>query len=178
LLGRRLNMTIFLNWKQWRAGLLACAVAAASSIAWAQTAPYAQVQRLIGAEQFDQALAVADGWLQNRPSDPQMRLLKSVIQSQTQQTQAALDTLTAITQEFPELPEPYNNLAVLHAQAGDLQEARLALEMALRINPAYSTAQRNLGDVYVQLALQAYQQAKQPELASRIDTLQQLTPKR
>jgi hypothetical protein len=35
-----------------------------------------------------------------------------------------------------------------------------------------------LGDVYVQLALQAYQQAKQPELASRIDTLQQLTPKR
>lgn len=178
MLGRILNMTIFLNWKQWRAGLLACTVAAASSLAWAQTAPYAQVQRLIGAEQFDQALALADGWLQNQPRDPQMRLLKGVIQSQTQQTQAALETLTAITQEFPELPEPYNNLAVLHAQAGDLQEARVALEMALRINPAYSTAHRNLGDVYVQMALQAYQQAKQPELASRIDTLQQLTPKR
>jgi Flp pilus assembly protein TadD len=178
LLGHRLNMMDFLIAKRLRAALVACAVVAVSSLAAAQTAPYAQVQRLIGAEQFDQALAVADGWLQNRPSDPQMRLLKGVIQSQTQQTQAALDTLTAITQEFPELPEPYNNLAVLHAQAGDLQEARVALEMALRINPAYSTAQRNLGDVYVQLALQAYQQAKQPELASRIDTLQQLTPKR
>ena len=61
---------------------------------------------------------------------------------------------------------------------GDLQQARVALEMALRINPAYSKAQRNLGDVYVQLALQAYQQAKQPELANRIEALQQLTPKR
>jgi Flp pilus assembly protein TadD len=164
--------------KRLRATMLSCMLAAVSGLAMAQTAPYAQVQRLIGAEQFDQALVVADDWLQNQPRDPQMRLLKGVIQSQTQQTQAALDTLTAITQEFPELPEPYNNLAVLHAQAGELQEARVALEMALRINPAYSTAHRNLGDVYVQLALQAYQQAKQPELASRIDTLQQLNPKR
>ena len=177
MLGHRLKMTIFLKWNVLRAGVLACALAA-TSWATAQTAPYAQVQRLIVAQQFDQALALADGWLQNQPRDPQMRLLKSVIQSQTQQSEAALATLTAITQEFPELPEPYNNLAVLHAQAGDLQQARLALEMALRINPAYSTAHRNLGDVYVQLALQAYQQAKQPELTTRIQTLQQLTPKR
>jgi Flp pilus assembly protein TadD len=171
-------MMVFFIAKRLRATMLGCMLATVSGLAMAQTAPYAQVQRLIGAEQFDQALAVADGWLQNQPRDPQMRLLKGVIQSQSQQTQAARETLTAITQEFPELPEPYNNLAVLHAQAGELQEARVALEMALRINPAYSTAQRNLGDVYLQLALQAYQQAKQPELASRIDTLQQLNPKR
>lgn len=170
-------MTIFLKWNMLRAAVLVGALAA-TSWAVAQSAPYAQVQRLIGAEQFDQALALADGWLQNQPRDPQMRLLKSVIQSQTQQNEAALATLTAITQEFPELPEPYNNLAVLHAQAGDLQQARMALEMALRINPAYSTAQRNLGDVYLQLALQAYQQAKLPELTTRINTLQQLPPKR
>jgi tetratricopeptide (TPR) repeat protein len=177
LLGHRLKMTIFLKWNLLRNAMLV-GILAASSWAAAQTAPYAQVQRLIGAQQFDQALTVANGWLQNQSRDPQMRLLKAVIQSQTQQNDAALATLTAITQEFPELPEPYNNLAVLHAQAGDLQQARIALEMALRINPAYSTAQRNLGDVYVQLALQAYQQAKQPELSSRIETLQQLTPKR
>jgi tetratricopeptide (TPR) repeat protein len=177
LLGHSLKMTIFLKWNVLRAVVIASALAA-SSWAAAQTAPYAQVQRLIGAQQLDQALTLADDWLQNQPRDPQMRLLKAVIQSQTQQKDAALATLTAITQEFPELPEPYNNLAVLHAQAGDLQQARLALEMALRINPTYSTAQRNLGDVYVQLALQAYQQAKQPELSSRIETLQQLTPKR
>jgi tetratricopeptide (TPR) repeat protein len=170
-------MTIFLKWNVLRAAILVTALTA-SSWAAAQSAPYAQVQRLITAEQFDQALSLADGWLQNQPTDPQMRLLKGVIQSKTQQNEAALTTLTAITQEFPELPEPYNNLAVLHAQAGDLQQARLALEMALRINPAYSTAQRNLGDVYVQLALQAYQQAKTPELTTHIQTLQQLTPKR
>jgi tetratricopeptide (TPR) repeat protein len=170
-------MTIFLKWTVLRAAVLACALST-SAWAMAQTAPYAQVQRLIGSQEFDQALVLVDGWLQNQPRDPQMRLLKAVIQSQTQRNEAALITLTAITQEFPELPEPYNNLAVLHAQAGDLQQARVALEMALRINPAYSTAQRNLGDVYVQLALQAYQQAKQPELANRIEALQQLTPKR
>lgn len=150
----------------------------ASSIVMAQNAPYAQVQRLIGAQEFDQALQVAQTWLQNQPRDPQMRLLVGVIQSETAQPEAALATITAITQEFPELPEPYNNLAVLHAQAGDLLQAREALEMALRINPAYATAQRNLGDVYVQLALQAYQQANLPALANHIQTLQQLTPTR
>lgn len=149
-----------------------------SSIVMAQNAPYAQVQRLIGAQAFDQALEVAQKWLENQPRDPQMRLLVGVIQSETAQPEAALATITAITQEFPELPEPYNNLAVLHAQAGDLLQAREALEMALRINPAYVTAQRNLGDVYVQLALQAYQQANLPALAKHIQTLQQLTPTR
>ena len=170
-------MTFFLKWNTLRGVVVSWALVM-SPWAYAQTAPYEEVQRLIGTAQFDQALVLVDGWLQNQPRDPQMRLHKAAIQSQTQQTGAALDTLNAITQDFPELPEPYNNLAVLHAQAGDLQQARVALEMALRIHPTYRIALRNLGDVYVQLALQVYQQAQQTELNSRIETLQQLTPKR
>ena len=36
-----------------------------------------------------------------------------------------------------------------------------ALEAALRVNPNYAVAHNNLGDVYVQLARQAYERALQ-----------------
>ena len=36
-----------------------------------------------------------------------------------------------LTEDFPELPEPYNNLAVLYAADGQLDRARAALELAL-----------------------------------------------
>lgn len=125
----------------------------------AQEAPYAQVQRLINAGQLVDALQTADSWLGEQAKDPQMRFLKGVIQSQQGQNDAAVETFTLITQDYPELPEPYNNLAVLHAAARRYDSARAALEMAVQLNPSYATAQQNLGDVYTQLALQAYGQA-------------------
>lgn len=148
-----------------------------ASAAAAQTAPYADVQRLIDARQLDTALQQADAYLAQRPRDPQMRFLKGVIQSGQGQEQAALDTFTALTQDYPELPEPYNNLAVLHAQRHQLDQARAALEMAIRLHPRYATAHQNLGDVHGRLALQAYQEAlrlnpDQPELRARLSALQ------
>jgi tetratricopeptide (TPR) repeat protein len=59
------------------------------------------------------------------------------------------------------LPEPYNNLAVLYASQGQYDNARAALEMAIRTNPSYATAHENLGDVYAKLASQAYSKALQ-----------------
>lgn len=154
------------------------------STAGAQPAPYSQVQRLIGAGQLEQARTQADAWLVKQPRDPHMRLLVSVIQSRSQDADAALATLTALTREFPELPEPYNNLAVLHAAAGDLTQARSALEMAIQLNPAYATAHRNLGDLYLQLAQQAFHSAQQhnpgatelADTARAIGTLLQQSP--
>ena len=66
-----------------------------------------------------------------------------------------------MTQDFPELPEPHNNLAVLRAGAGQLDAARALLETALRLAPDYRTARENLGDVYVRLAARAYAAAAQ-----------------
>ena len=74
---------------------------------------------------------------------------------------AAIATLNLITEDYPELPEPHNNLAVLYAAQGQLDKAKSALETALRINPAYATAHENLGDVYAQLASQSYSRALQ-----------------
>ena len=65
----------------------------------------------------------------------------------------------ALAQEHPELPEPHNNLALLHARAGRLEAARLALETALRNEPSNGTARLNLGHVHLQLAIQAWERA-------------------
>jgi tetratricopeptide (TPR) repeat protein len=68
-----------------------------------------------------------------------------------------------LNQDYPELPEPYNNLAVLYAGQGDLDKARIALEMAIRTNPSYAAAHENLGDVLLQLASQSYAKGLQYE---------------
>ena len=72
---------------------------------------------------------------------------------------AAKAALLEITQQFPEIPEPYNNLAVLEAETGRLEEAREYLEMALKVQPNFATAYENLGDVYTRLAARAYGKA-------------------
>ena len=64
-----------------------------------------------------------------------------------------------LTQDHPDLPEPYNNLAVLHAARGQLDRARELLEQALRHDPNYFAAQENLGDVFARLAQRAYEKA-------------------
>ena len=145
--------------------LLSCCksllLAAVFCMSAAHADDYAEVTRLSSAGQLPQALTKADEYLAARPRDPQMRFLKGVIQGQLGQREAAIATLNLITEDYPELPEPHNNLAVLYAAQGQLDKAKASLETALRINPAYATAHENLGDVYAQLASQSYSRALQ-----------------
>ena len=122
---------------------------------------YADVSKLIGARQFPQALAKAEQYLSAKPRDPQMRFLKGVIQGETGKTGEAIETFTKITEDYPELAEPYNNLAALYAGQSQFDKARAALEMAIRINPNYAIAHENLGDVHARLAGQSYSRALQ-----------------
>jgi tetratricopeptide (TPR) repeat protein len=135
------------------------AAALVTGSAWADD--YADVSRLMRAGQYPEALAKSDQYLATKPKDPQMRFLKGVIQTETGKTNEAIATFTQITQDYPELPEPYNNMAVLYAGQSQFDKARAALEMAIRTNPSYSTAHENLGDVYAKLASQAYSKALQ-----------------
>lgn len=155
------------------------ALALPSPVAHAQEAPYPTVQRLLNAGQTDEAMKTAEAWLAEHERDAQMRFLKGVIQSQQGQNEAALATFTALTREFPELPEPHNNLAVLHAKAQRYDEARVALETAIRLNPSYARAHQNLGDLYVKLAAQAYTRSLELDgnnfgLRPRVQTLTQM----
>jgi tetratricopeptide (TPR) repeat protein len=122
---------------------------------------YADVSQMVRAGKLAEALVKADQYLTTKPRDPQMRFLKGVIQRDSGKTTEAIATFTRLTEDFPELPEPYNNLAVLYAGQSQFDKARTALEMAIRTNPSYSTAHENLGDVYAKLASQAYSKALQ-----------------
>ena len=140
-----------------RALFMAATLSAGS--AWADD--YADVSKLMRAGQYAEAMTKSDQYLATKPKDPQMRFLRGVIQTETGKTNDAIATFTQITQDYPELPEPYNNMAVLYAGQSQFDKARAALEMAIRTNPSYATAHENLGDVYAKLASQAYSKALQ-----------------
>jgi tetratricopeptide (TPR) repeat protein len=137
----------------------ALCLALAAPAAWADE--YSDVNGMIRSGQHAAALAKADQFLAAKPRDPQMRFLKGVAQTESGKPADAVTTFTKLTEDFPELPEPYNNLAVLYAGQNQFDKARAALEMAIRTNPSYATAHENLGDVYAKLASQAYSKALQ-----------------
>jgi Flp pilus assembly protein TadD len=138
------------------------------------------INRMFRAGQTAEAFAKLDQLLKTRPKDPQLRFLKGVMQADSQRRAEATSTFLQLTIDYPELPEPYNNLAVIHAAQGDYDKARAALEAALRAHPGYAAAHQNLGDVYVQLARQSYAQALQlepgnPAIPPKLVLLRQLT---
>ena len=105
------------------------------------------------------ALDKANRYLAKNPKDAQARFLKGLILADQGKTNDAIAVFTGLTEDFPELPEPYNNLAVLYASQSKYDAAKNALEMAIRTHPSYATAHENLGDIYAKMASLAYDKA-------------------
>ncbi len=144
--------------------------------ALAQADDYDDVATLMRSGQNSEALPRIEKFLQTRPRDAQMRFFKGLIQRDAGKPAEALATFNELVQDYPELPEPYNNLAVIYASQNELEKARAALDMALRNNPAYTIAHENMGDILTRMALQAYQRAQQlgagpGRLAAKIEAL-------
>jgi hypothetical protein len=118
------------------------------------------VSKLVSTGKLDEAEKRADVFLVANPKDAQMRFLKGVILAQRGKRPEAIEAFTTITQDYPELPEPYNNLAVIFAAQGQYDKAREALESAVRVAPNDATAHENLGDVYAALAARSYRDAR------------------
>ncbi|MDO4682683.1 MAG: tetratricopeptide repeat protein [Lautropia sp.] len=106
-----------------------------------------------------QALAIANAGLQHAPDDARLRFIKGVALNQLKRLPEAEAVFMALIDEYPELPEPYNNLAVIRAAQGRLEDARDALEASIRAVPDYTVAHENLGDLYAELAIRNWQQA-------------------
>jgi tetratricopeptide (TPR) repeat protein len=123
------------------------------------TPELAEASRLIREGQYAPARAKIDAVLATDAKNPQARFLKGVVQTDEAETEAAIGTFQALTEDYPELPEPYNNLAVIWAQQGDYEKARKALEVALASRPDYAIAHENLGDIYARLASTEYDRA-------------------
>jgi len=137
--------------------IIAVALLACSALSHA--APSDDARALLREGKPEEALHLLDEHLAASPEDTQTRFLKGVIQSERGDTDGAIETFRALIRDYPELAEPYNNLAVLYAGRGDYAAARDALEMAVRVKPDYATAYENLGDVHALLAMQAYEKA-------------------
>ncbi len=133
----------------------------ATAPATAQSDELQDANQLFKQGQLDRALNRVDVYLKGKPKDARGRFLKGLIFAEQGKPNDAIRVFTELTQEFPELPEPYNNLAVLYASQGHYDKARSALEMAIRTHPSYATAHENLGDLYAKMASQAYDKALQ-----------------
>ena len=119
----------------------------------------AEAARMIRDKEYVPATAKIDAVLAGDPRNPQARFLKGVLQTDQGDTEAAIAAFQGLTEDYPELPEPYNNLAVIWAKQGQYEKARKALELALASRPDYAIAHENLGDIYARLASGEYDRA-------------------
>lgn len=122
---------------------------------------YQEATKLFQAGQYAPALERVDNFLKTKPTDARARFLKGLILTEQNKPADAIRIFSALTADYPELPEPYNNLAVLYASQGQFDKARTELELAIRTHPSYATAHENLGDIYAKMASQAYDRALQ-----------------
>ena len=136
--------------------LLACLLCVGAG---ARADELADVQRIYYAGQPAAAMERADAFIRSHPNDPPMRFMKGVMLADAGRNADATAVFEQLIHDYPDIPEPYNNLAALQAAAGDYDRARLTLEQALRTNPNYAVAHENLGDVYAALAAQSYDRA-------------------
>lgn len=102
------------------------------------------------------ALSRAEQALVAKPKDAQLRFTKGVLLADLKQSAQAIEVFSQLNADYPELPDPLNNLAVLYAAQGRLDEARVALEAALRNDSQHRTARENLAGVYVRMAMRLW----------------------
>ena len=137
-----------------------------------------QAQAALNRRDPARALAMANAALQEAPGDARLRFLKGLALFQLKRMADAEHEFNGLIEEFPELPESYNNLAVVRAAQGNLEGARDALEAAIRSVPDYAVAYQNLGDLYLQLAAQRWRHAQKlapsPVRATRLKALETL----
>lgn len=152
-----------------------------SACAGAQSGDFQEASRLARAGQPAQALERLDGVLKANPKDARARMLKGTILTDLGKVAEAIDTFNSLVDDYPELPEPYNNLAVIYAAQGQYDKARNALELSIRAHPSYATAHENLGDVHARIAAQSYEKAVQLDknnagARGKLEKLRELLP--
>jgi Flp pilus assembly protein TadD len=135
------------------------ALSGAPCVPAAQTDDLAAARAALRGGDLAAAAMAVDRYLVAKPGDERGRFLKGVILSEQGRTNDAFAVFFALTQDHPELAEPYNNIAVIYASRGEYERARDALENAIRANPEYAVAYANLGDLYARLAARAYEKA-------------------
>nr|VFJ62769.1 MAG: Tetratricopeptide repeat-containing protein [Candidatus Kentron sp. FW] len=137
-----------------------CAFALVGNVAKAtDTDDLQNIRALADAKNYQEAMEQLDAYLDRNTGDAQGRFLKGILLSDQKRFDDAIEVFVSLTEDYPELPEPYNNLAVLYASHGKYLKARDALLIAIKTHPSYATAHENLGDIYAMMATEAYKKA-------------------
>lgn len=121
-------------------------------------------REFISKQQWVEAAELIDAQLAKRPRDPQWRFLQAVLFAEIGKRTEAIQTFELLTEDFPELSEPFNNLAALYVEQNELHKARLLLERAIQNRPDYALAYENLADLYVRLAMSTYEKASKAKM--------------
>lgn len=108
---------------------------------------------------IQEAITELEADISVNPNDAETRFLKGVALQALQRNDEAIEVYSDLVNDFPELPEPWNNLAVLWADKQEFAKAEEALRAAIKTNKSYATAHENLGDIYAQRASIAYTDA-------------------
>ena len=119
------------------------------------------INKLIEDKNYEQAQIEINALLKSDSDNPQLLFINGVLLSENNKVNEAIKVFESLTKTHPNLPEPYNNLAVLYAQQGDFPKAKHALEQSIKTHPSYATAHINLGDLYTRMASESYNQALQ-----------------
>ncbi|WP_144112580.1 tetratricopeptide repeat protein [Paraburkholderia sp. BCC1886] len=119
-----------------------------------------EIDASISQKNWQASLTQLDARIAANPRDAQAKFKRGTVLAHLNRDDEAITAFVELTQLYPELPEPYNNLAALYAKHGRYDEARAALETATKVNPGYGLAYENLGDLYLRLANQSYLRAQ------------------
>ena len=118
-----------------------------------------QAQAYLQAGNTTEAMQLTEDLLKEDPKNIEARFMQGLILTRTERLPDAEKVFVKLTEDHPNLPEPYNNLAVVYAAQGKFDDARDALKRAINTHPTYATAHENLGDIYAKMASRAYNQA-------------------
>lgn len=126
------------------------------------------------------ALTRVNQQLEAQPKDLPALFLKGMLLQKLGQSKKAIELYLTLTRDHPQLPEPWNNLAVIYAAQGKYNKARDTLLNAINTHSSYATAYENLGNIYAQMAISAYNKAlelgnEKPVTPIKLATISRLT---
>ena len=127
-----------------------------------------EIKLLLKNGKYVLAETLTNNSIEDNLNDPELLFYKGIIETNMGKNNQAIDTFRNLTERFPELPEPYNNLAVLYAEKGQFSLAKEILEQAIKTNPSYLTAHINLGDIFTKMASESYNKALEIDKSNNV----------
>ncbi len=139
----------------------------------------AALQQALAAGNYAAALSAVETRLAAKPADPELQFIKGLTLTMLNRLDDASEVFLRLTQQYPQLPEPANNLAVIQARQGQYAAAQSTLQTLLERHPRYAAAHENLGDVLTAQAESQYRRAldlgaSDATLRGKLDILQSL----